>query len=298
MKVLVTGAAGRVGRAVSNVLMEEGYEVRGTDIHYRRDFEGEWMPADLLDGVSAYRLVEGCEAVVHLGNHPHLHRALPPQRIYAENVTMNANVFQAALDVGVRRIVFSSSVQAVGGERMLGRNETASELKYLPLDSDTPAHPGNLYALSKVAGERMLRLYTETVPDLAATALRLPWMFASDYSRRYLRRLRTKPSRGARLDEVFAYLHMVDAGRLVHAILRRQQPGYHQYLPAADDLFVDLPVEEVVEQFYAGVEVRGSLEGRKSLVDISRITEEVGWCPQEPPLREILVDEASESEDG
>ena len=65
------------------------------------------------------------------------------------------NVFQAAAESGVRKIVYASSIQAMAGSRW-GQNDTQPGVPYLPLDGETPQHPGNHYALSKCTGEMQL----------------------------------------------------------------------------------------------------------------------------------------------
>ncbi|NIO15170.1 MAG: NAD(P)-dependent oxidoreductase, partial [Xanthomonadales bacterium] len=71
--------------------------------------------------------------MVHLANHPRPGR-LPPQQLYGENVRMNMNVFQAAADVGVEQILYSSSVQAFAGNRQHDELDRPSSLAYLPID--------------------------------------------------------------------------------------------------------------------------------------------------------------------
>src|SRR3970040_650452 len=98
MKILVTGAAGRLGSVVTKSLLEGGHDVRATDHRHRRDFPVRLELANLRDELRAYALVEGCDVVVHLGNHPNLFSGPSPQRLFSDNVTMNANVFRAAVD--------------------------------------------------------------------------------------------------------------------------------------------------------------------------------------------------------
>ena len=70
MKVLVTGARGKVGRATVAALMEAGHDVRATDLAppvFERPEPGEpaYVQADLSDAGDAFAVVRGAEAVVH-----------------------------------------------------------------------------------------------------------------------------------------------------------------------------------------------------------------------------------------
>jgi len=148
MRILLTGAAGWLGSVVCRQLVEQGEEIVAVDVLYRADLPVKLHVVNLLDRTAIYPLVEGCQAVVHLANHPNMIRGLMPQTVYAENVTTDANVFQAAMDVGVRHLVFSSSIQVIRGTRG-GAEDRAkpSCLAYLPADGALPPTCGNLYAL-------------------------------------------------------------------------------------------------------------------------------------------------------
>ena len=91
MKVLVTGAAGKLGSAVCASLLEHGHEVTATDHKHRDGLKSKLVLADLRDDIAVYALLEGCDAVAHLGNHANLMAGPSPQRLIAENTAMNAN---------------------------------------------------------------------------------------------------------------------------------------------------------------------------------------------------------------
>lgn len=286
MQVLVTGAAGQLGSEVCKALLEAGHAVRATDAVFRKGLPALLDVADLLDYCAAYRLMEGCDAVAHLANHASMGMRRPGQLLYSENVTMDVNVFQSAADLGVKRILFASSVQALGGSRT-GDNppETPSCLKYLPIDGDAPACPGSLYALSKEAGEQQLKFYAARDPELSATAVRFPSLWGQRHVE-WIRRARgERPDRPhGFLDEGFAYLHISDGASLVVAVIEKQRPGYHQLFPAAPAPYLSMPIPEIVRQFYPGVPLRVPIEEMKCLVDTSAIEKTLGWKPKNAGL--------------
>ena len=227
---------------------------------------------------------------MHLANYPNVHSRIPVQQLYRENVAMDVNVFQAAVDLGIKKLVFSSSVQALSGDRGIGWGDEADDalkrpscLAYLPIDGDAPACPRNLYALSKEAGEQMLRYYAALDAELSATAVRYPFLMGEGHLHWFRRRGREHRDHGGihgNPDEGFSYLFMADAASLVAAILQRQRPGYHQLFPAAPDPYVQVPIAELIEKCYPAVPLRVPADEMRSLVDISRITEALGWQPK------------------
>ena len=151
MKVFLTGAAGNLGSVVSPQLSEAGHDVVAVD---RR--EGKSTSAiimiDLLDDAAVRRHLEGCEAVVHLATDS----GATPQETYRLNVTISAQVMQAAADLGARQLIYASSTQVFNGDRHSGDTHRPSCLPYLPLDGEVPPYPTNAYAAGKEAGESLL----------------------------------------------------------------------------------------------------------------------------------------------
>jgi nucleoside-diphosphate-sugar epimerase len=279
VRILVTGATGRLGRETCRLLIEHGETVIATDSGRYADVPCKLHYADLLDRVAVYPLVDGCDAVVHLANHSAMFRNLPPARLYLENVTMNAHVFQAAQETGVPRVVFASTIQVTNGKRY-GPEAVPlpSSLSCLPVDGDHPAAPDNHYALSKQAGEDFLRFLGEMEPSRSWTAIRFPAMTRGSWN----------AAAGGRphavevgwVDEFFSYLDFRDAAALVHAVVKAARPGYACLFPTAADNRVGWTAEELARVFCPGVPLRKPLAGRRTLADLDVLAERYGWKPQ------------------
>src|SRR5215472_6187251 len=101
MKVCVTGASGRAGRAVIADLLNHGHHVLGTDVEPKpAGFGGaEFVRADLTDYGQAAEVLTGLDAVVHLANIP-APGLRPPAVTFSQHMTMNFNVFHAATQTG------------------------------------------------------------------------------------------------------------------------------------------------------------------------------------------------------
>ncbi len=281
MRIIVTGAAGKLGGPTCRHLTAEGFDVLGLD----RDAAGgggtvRMEAVDLLTADDLADRLAGADGVVHLANHPSLagreHEAV---RIFSENMRMNMVVFHAAAAAHVPRVVFASSVQVIGGWRTCRQPEAHPPLAYLPADGNLPANPGNVYALSKHFGEQMLDHLSRRA-GLSAVALRLPWLVDAESLGELLRHRPREIRWWQTLDEAFAFLRYEDAASLIAAILRSDLPGFRVYFPAAGDPYVDVDAADLIRRWYAGVELRRPLEQIDRLVDIEAIARETGWRPQ------------------
>ncbi|MBT3305479.1 MAG: SDR family oxidoreductase [Alphaproteobacteria bacterium] len=172
MRVLVTGAAGFVGRALVPALSAAGHEVAAV---VRQTPE---PPFD--DGVSVHTVADigpdtdwtealgGIDAVIHLAGRAHImnDRAADAEDKYNHiNAVGTEHLARAAVDEGVKRFILMSTVKVMGEETP---NAPFSE-------SDTPA-PEDAYGASKLAGEQALRRVAGE-SDLEAVILRPPLLY-------------------------------------------------------------------------------------------------------------------------
>ena len=278
MRVLVTGAAGNLGSATCAALLAGGVEVRATDRMTRPNLPVTVRVANLMDREGCYTLIEGVDAIIHLGNHPNPGSA-DPQRLMTENTAMNVNVFQAAKELGVKKIAFASSVQVINGDRRVPEKGPTppSMLAYLPADGDTPANPANLYSLSKRAGEIMLESYAR-FHAMSCTAVRFPMLVTHAWGEWFAKQP-IEGGAGGLVDEAFSYLFFEDAAELLAAIVKSDLPGYRVYFPASPNPIRNRPIRELIETYYPGVRLLRPIEQITSLVDTSRIQRDTGWGP-------------------
>jgi UDP-glucose 4-epimerase len=216
---------------------------------------------------------------VHLGNHPNMGRG-DARQIYAENCRMNANVLETAVEMGATRLVFASSVQVMG-------SQPTQLPEYLPLDGEHPARPTNSYALSKEAGEQMLRYLVRSHP-IQAVALRFPLLLDMRWVHRLGKASRYKPENS--VPESFAVLPYADGARLIANILGSDLPGYRCYFPASPFNVRLEPPQSLISEFYPQVPLRLPLDQISSLADVSRITRDTGWKPMAMESLTALAD--------
>ena len=161
MTTLLTGASGFVGSAVLRALLASGHEVRVLlrETSDRRNLEGldvEIVTGDLCDRASLDPALRGCEALFHVAADYRIWTR-NPATIYKNNVTGTRQILEAAGEVGVTRIVHTSSVAALG----LPKNGGAG-------DEETPVTLADMighYKRSKfLAEEEVRRLVAQGLP--------------------------------------------------------------------------------------------------------------------------------------
>jgi dihydroflavonol-4-reductase len=137
MKVLVTGATGFVGGAVARALVRRGIDVRviargGSDLQNLQGLPHELVTGDLRDQASLRSALTGCSQLYHVAAHYALW-AKDPSIFYDVNVIGTKNLLEAARDVGTERIVYCSTIGAIGlpPSGGLGTEETPVSLEQM-----------------------------------------------------------------------------------------------------------------------------------------------------------------------
>ena len=264
--ILVTGAAGRLGRHVVRHLHEAGHEVTASDQVKTTKFDCPFVLTDLRDHARATSLVREFRTVIHLGNIPGLKH---PQTTFNDNVTINQNVFQAAAEGRASRVIFASTLQLIGSHLDARTVRHPPPPPSYPLDGSTPPQSANTYALSKSVSELMLRYYVERC-GLDGVAVRYPLIIGPDYPPG----LAEEPITDTIIREGFSVLSFDDAARLAKDIVEHPLPGFRIYSPGVSRRQPRYTNAELRRKFYPDLPASDD-----DLIDNSLITTDVGWTP-------------------
>ncbi|ABM57007.1 NAD-dependent epimerase/dehydratase family protein [Verminephrobacter eiseniae] len=172
-RLLLTGAAGVLGRQLRPRLKAHCCLLRVSDIaDLGSAAPGEELhPARLEDADAMSRLLEGVQAVVHLGG---VSTEQPWEAILQANIIGAYNLYEAARKQAVPRVVFASSNHVTGFYR---RDQVVG--------LDDPARPDGLYGLSKTFGEDLARLYFDRY-GIETVCLRIGSALPEPHDRRTL----------------------------------------------------------------------------------------------------------------
>lgn len=234
-RLLITGAAGNLGRELRKGLAPLAATLRLTDRAEMAPAAAheEVVPCELGDFDAVMRVVQGCDAVVHFG-------AAPVERPWAEilesSIVGGYNVYEAARRHGIKRVVYASSIHAVGYVR---REEGA--------DTDTAHRPDSLYGVSKCFVEDLAKLYFHKF-GIESACLRINSCFPKPTDRRHLA----------------TWVSFADLVRLVERCLLAERIGYTVAYGISDNLEAFFSNHKVA---HLGYRPRDSAEEHRAAVE-------------------------------
>ena len=271
--IVVTGAAGRLGRRVVQLLVDRNREVLATDQLPADDLPAEFVRCDLGDARAVGDILKGAEAVVHMGAIPGPSRA-EPRVIFENNVAADFNVMMSASELGLRRVVFSSSAFGMGW----AHDGNAFVPLYLPLDEEHPMMPFEPYGLTKQVGEdigkMIARNSTTTVVGLRFTNVPLPEVQAE------FPWPAPTPQNPLTL-VMWAYADARDVAEAHVLALDAEIEEYEAFMIAQpSSRFTEPTIDLIRNNFGDRVEIRDGLDGTASVISTEKAQRVLGWKPR------------------
>lgn len=279
--VCVTGAAGKVGRYAVTELLDHGYRVVAVDtvphpttlpaVWSREDFT--YLRTDLEDFGDTVDALGGCDAVVHVANIP-APGLVPPARTLNRNNLMNGNVFMAAAQLGLEKVVWASSETTLG----LNFGDEGRAPRYVPIDEDHFPHPATTYSLSKVVAETMAEHVAgwSGIPFLALrfSNVILPEEYAAFPS--------FSGSAMTRVFNLWCYIDVRDAALACRLALESSVTGARAYVIANEDTVMTRASDELMDEVFPGTPRTRPLGEFEALMTSARAREELGFVPAHP----------------
>ena len=270
MRIVVTGGSGKAGRWVVRDLRERGHDVLNVDLTHDGSAHGLCIRTDLTDLGQVHDVVAGADAVVHLAAIP-APELRPTGETFRTNAMSTYNVFAAAADRGVGRVVWASS------ETVLGLPfAPATPPDFAPVDETVTPRPDSSYALSKLVGETMAEQFARRsgIPFIGFRISNI--MEPDDYAA--FPGYQADPR--VRMWNLWGYVDVRDVAGAVRAALGADIAGAEVCIVAAGDTVMRRPSADLMAEVFPGVPLRRTLEGRETLLAIGRAAQVLGWRPE------------------
>ncbi|QIE57512.1 NAD(P)-dependent oxidoreductase [Pikeienuella piscinae] len=196
-RILLTGAAGRLGSVLRPGLAHLAKKIRLADREPLGDLKPNEEAAifDLADMEATIEAAKDCDAIVHFGGAPH---ECVWETVLDSSIRGSYHIYEAARRHGVKRVIYASSVHAIGYHEVEAQ-----------IGVDAPPRPDSLYGVSKCFVESLSRLYWDKF-GIETACLRIFSSFPEPADRRML----------------WSYLSFADCVRLVEAALTAPRVGH------------------------------------------------------------------------
>lgn len=271
MKVLVSGADGRIGRATVLELRAQGYEVTPADLKATQPWDTRIV--DFTDLGQVIGVMQGQEAVIHLAAipSPSVHTA---EVVFRANVISTFNVLEAATILGIGNITLASSISALG---YAFRHRPFNPL-YLPIDEAHPLLSQDCYGLSKMIGEELAEGFLRRTPDMSLASLRFTAVL-DESARSWLPAAREQPTDdGSTYGAFWTFVDARDAATACRCALEYEAPGHEAFYICAPIIYRPDEIRELMAKHFPGdYPIAASLRGGVSPVDVSKAERLLGW---------------------
>ncbi|MCL2731849.1 MAG: NAD(P)-dependent oxidoreductase [Actinomycetia bacterium] len=272
-RVLVTGAAGLIGRVVSRTLAERGVAVTALVLADPGDLAADRVVVgDAGDPELVRKALADVDAVVHLAAMPTPKHGTPLE-VFGGNTRATFTVLEEAGQAGIRRAVIASSFSILG----LPWAHRALHPAYLPIDEQLPLQIEDPYGLSKRVDECTAEAMAQR-HGMTVVALRFP--FVSDDDRTAFRLPLVTADPGEAASELWTYLDVRDAAHAGWLALTEPVSGYHTVFVAAPETLAPYRTDELIAAFHPQSELRRPLEGREVPIDLTAAKRLLGFTAQ------------------
>jgi len=282
-RILFTGGSGKAGRQVLPWLARRGYEILNFDL---TAFDHPHIPTLVGDITNAGQVFNAMtahfdfggfahgqppapvDAVVHFAAIPRV-LLVPDDETFRVNVMGTYHVIEAAMKLGVRKVIIASSETTYG----VCFAEGDKDFHAFPLEEDYDSDPMDSYGLSKVINEKTARAFAARF-KADIYALRIGNVIAPDEYDRFPGFL-AEPLRRKR--NAWSYIDARDLGQIVHLCLQKSGLGFQVFNAVNDAITADEPTAEFLRKWCPRTPHRRPLVGQEAPISNRKIREVLGF---------------------
>lgn len=285
-RVMFTGGSGKAGRHVVRYLVDQGYQVLNLDTRPLDNPSVRTLITDITDSGQVFNALSSymglhefdpslrpqpVDAVVHFAAIPRI-MITPDNELFRINALGTYNVIEAAVKLGIRKVVIASSETTYG---LVFANEPRDPA-YFPLDEDYDVDPMDSYALSKVVNEKTARAFALR-SGIDIYALRIGNVI-EPHEYELFPKWFADP--GFRKRIAWSYVDARDLGQITARAIETDGLGYQVFNAVNDETSSDLPTRELLDRFYPGVPLKRELGEFETLLSNKKARDMLGFRPE------------------
>lgn len=283
IRILFTGGSGKAGRHVVPYLLDRGYRVVNVDLKPLDHPDVDNIIGDITDSGEMFNLmtsyanfdelepgngVPTFDAVVHFAAVPRI-LMHADNKTFAVNTIGTYNVIEAAVKLGIRKIIIASSETTYGICFSDGETDPHS----LPVEEDYDVDPMDSYGLSKVVNEKTARAFQRR-SGFDIYALRIGNVIEPHEYNRFPDFFKNPAQRRR---NIFCYIDARDLGQIVDLCLHKDGLGYQVFNAGNDTNSVDIPNAEILKRYFPNVPVSRALGEHEALFSNRKIRDVLGF---------------------
>jgi nucleoside-diphosphate-sugar epimerase len=282
-RIAFTGGSGKAGRHVLPWLVTHGYDVFNIDLTPLDRPGIKNIIADITDAGQMFNALsmhtsfddletpggpKPFDAVVHFAAIPRI-LIKPDNETFRVNVMGTYNVIEAAVKLGIRKVIVASSETTYG----VCFAEGHRDFHQFPLEEDYDVNPMDSYGLSKVVNEKTARAFAER-SGIDIYALRIGNVI-EPHEYELFPEFFAKPEMRKRI--AWSYIDARDLGQICHLCLSKDGLGYQVFNAGNDTVSANTPSRELAKRFYPNVPFTREIGEFEALFSNRKIREVLGF---------------------
>lgn len=287
MRILITGGSGKAGRHVVSHLVKAKHRVLNLDLvpleypsvhNLITDITDSGQVFNALNSYAGFEELERgagiprFDSVVHFAAIPRI-LIRPDNETYRVNVMGTYNVLEAAVKLGIPKVIFASSETTYG----ICFAEGEKKPEYIPVDEQHPTIPHDSYGASKVVNEVTAQSF-QARSGIDIYGLRINNVIEPHEYEDIFPGFLSDPA--VRRRNIFAYIDVRDLARLVELMLQTDGLGYQIFNASNDDNSVQLSSEEIRERFYEDVPLKREMGRHETFYSNEKAKRLLGFQPK------------------
>ena len=282
-RIVFTGGSGKAGRHAVAHLVAKGYQVLNLDLKPLDQPGVNTLITDLTDNGQCFNALtthfgfdgydDGApplapDAVVHFAAIPRV-MLEPDNKTFAANVVSTYNVIEAAMKLGVRKVILASSETTYG----VCFAEGDKDYHEFPLTEAYDSDPMDSYGLSKVVNEKTARAFAMRY-KADVYALRIGNVISPEDYAAFPGYLANPPSRKR---NAWSYIDARDLGEIVHLCLEKDGLGYQVFNAVNDTITANMPTMEFLAKYAPGTKVTREMGPKEAPISNRKAREVLGF---------------------